>query len=419
VEAFALNSLRWLKPGGHLFFRESCFHQSGNAKRRFNPTKYRHPDDYSRMFGDATLEDGSRFQLCATNCVEAYAQMKGNVHQMWFRWEKVDAKVSERQAVSLSTQQYSLSGTLRYECIYGKNYITTGGNDIADRMLQEAGGTLKPGSRVVDIGCGLGGMLLHLHDKCEGTYLHGVSFNSGLHAVVGGRHVDRPKSLRDRVSFSIVTDCGVPATELSFPPNTFDVAFMREALMYVETSDKPVLLRKISRLLRPGASFVLTDYCSGRKLEQCGDAFQQYVKDRRYSLISADAERELLERYFKVKAVDVTEEFKKFLRIETDRAREAFGPRETLPVPTDSDEEQLARKVADLVHAEFPGLPSIAAASAAKSAMESVRLHMETEKVEQARRAEDLKWAEQYWNIKHQAVESGDLQWYMFVATKE
>eukprot|EP00451_Oxyrrhis_marina_P002023 CAMPEP_0204253818 /NCGR_PEP_ID=MMETSP0468-20130131/2119_1 /ASSEMBLY_ACC=CAM_ASM_000383 /TAXON_ID=2969 /ORGANISM="Oxyrrhis marina" /LENGTH=554 /DNA_ID=CAMNT_0051227449 /DNA_START=45 /DNA_END=1709 /DNA_ORIENTATION=- len=419
VQAFASNALRWLKPGGHLFFRESCFHQSGNAKRRFNPTKYRHPDDYSKMFGDATLDDGSRFQLCATNCVEAYAQMKGNVHQMWFRWEKVDAKVSERQAMSLSTQQYSLPATMRYESLYGKNYITTGGDEIAETMLREVGGELSPGSRAIDIGCGLGGMLLYLSKKCEGSYLHGVSFNSGLHAVVGGRHVDREKSLRDRVSFSVVTECGVPASELSFPPNSFDAAFMREALMYVDMSDKPVLLRKLSRLLRPGAKFVITDYCLGRKLEACGQAFQDYVKERRYSLIDAETQRGLLERYFKVKAVNVTDQFTKFLGVEMERAREAFGPRQTLSAPTEEDEEKLARRVADVVHSEFPGLPAVAAASAAKSAMESVRLHLETEKVEQARRAEDLGWAEKFWGIKQKAIESGDLQWFMFVATKE
>jgi hypothetical protein len=39
----AANALKWVKPGGSVFFRESCFHQSGNVKRSFNPTQYRHP----------------------------------------------------------------------------------------------------------------------------------------------------------------------------------------------------------------------------------------------------------------------------------------------------------------------------------------------------------------------------------------
>ena len=31
--ALATKLLRWLRPGGHLFFRESCFHASGDFPR--------------------------------------------------------------------------------------------------------------------------------------------------------------------------------------------------------------------------------------------------------------------------------------------------------------------------------------------------------------------------------------------------
>ncbi|ESO11039.1 hypothetical protein HELRODRAFT_71964 [Helobdella robusta] len=41
----------WLKPGGHFFFRESCFHQSGNKSRTCNPSKYRHPSTYNDILG--------------------------------------------------------------------------------------------------------------------------------------------------------------------------------------------------------------------------------------------------------------------------------------------------------------------------------------------------------------------------------
>jgi len=33
--------LTWLTPNGKLFFRESCFGQSGDRKRKTNPTNYR------------------------------------------------------------------------------------------------------------------------------------------------------------------------------------------------------------------------------------------------------------------------------------------------------------------------------------------------------------------------------------------
>ncbi|KAL7261968.1 hypothetical protein ACSBR1_000376 [Camellia fascicularis] len=35
--------VKWLKVGGFIFSRESCFHQSGDCKRKNNLTHYREP----------------------------------------------------------------------------------------------------------------------------------------------------------------------------------------------------------------------------------------------------------------------------------------------------------------------------------------------------------------------------------------
>ncbi len=41
VQSLAQRMLEWLTPGGTLFFRESCFKQSGDKPRKDNPTHYR------------------------------------------------------------------------------------------------------------------------------------------------------------------------------------------------------------------------------------------------------------------------------------------------------------------------------------------------------------------------------------------
>jgi len=41
--------VKWLKVGGFIFFRESCFHQSGDSKRKVNPTHYREPRFYTKV----------------------------------------------------------------------------------------------------------------------------------------------------------------------------------------------------------------------------------------------------------------------------------------------------------------------------------------------------------------------------------
>lgn len=49
VEKLAERMVRWLKDGGYIFFRESCFHQSGDSKRKYNPTHYREPRFYTKV----------------------------------------------------------------------------------------------------------------------------------------------------------------------------------------------------------------------------------------------------------------------------------------------------------------------------------------------------------------------------------
>lgn len=62
----AARLLKSLKPGGHLFFRESCFRQSGDRTRAFNPSHYRTMSAYSVVFEEARAgagATGKRFQL--------------------------------------------------------------------------------------------------------------------------------------------------------------------------------------------------------------------------------------------------------------------------------------------------------------------------------------------------------------------
>ena len=50
MRTLASRILDWLTPGGYVFFRESCFHQSGNKPRDSNPSHYRDPEQYEAMF---------------------------------------------------------------------------------------------------------------------------------------------------------------------------------------------------------------------------------------------------------------------------------------------------------------------------------------------------------------------------------
>lgn len=54
VENLVVRMMKWLKVGGFIFFRESCFHQSGDHKRKNNPTHYREPRFYTKVWKEGT-----------------------------------------------------------------------------------------------------------------------------------------------------------------------------------------------------------------------------------------------------------------------------------------------------------------------------------------------------------------------------
>ena len=100
VAGLASRALSWVVPGGVVFFRESCFRQSGDKKRAKNPTHYRDPREYFRLFDDArgVAADGVtkvKFELVTCRCVDTYVRLKQNQNQLCWKWRVV--KVSENE----------------------------------------------------------------------------------------------------------------------------------------------------------------------------------------------------------------------------------------------------------------------------------------------------------------------------------
>ncbi|KAJ6970004.1 phosphoethanolamine N-methyltransferase 1-like [Populus alba x Populus x berolinensis] len=61
VENLVEMMVKWLKVDGFIFFRESCFHQSGDSKRKYNPTHYREPGFYTRKVSSYEDKGFQRF----------------------------------------------------------------------------------------------------------------------------------------------------------------------------------------------------------------------------------------------------------------------------------------------------------------------------------------------------------------------
>ena len=84
--------------------------------------------------------------------------MKNNGNQVCFLFTKV--KLVEFNGFKtmqefLDQKQYTLDGILKYERIFGDGFISTGGKHSTEEFLKTL--DLKPGQRVLDVGCGIGG----------------------------------------------------------------------------------------------------------------------------------------------------------------------------------------------------------------------------------------------------------------------
>ncbi len=76
-----------------MFFRESCFRQSGDRARKANPTHYRNPREYFRIYDGAEVAAGpgraNWLELVTCKCIDTYVRVKHNQNQICWKWRKV------------------------------------------------------------------------------------------------------------------------------------------------------------------------------------------------------------------------------------------------------------------------------------------------------------------------------------------
>jgi phosphoethanolamine N-methyltransferase len=134
------------------------------------------------------------------------------------------------------------------EALWGEGYLSPGGPDEVDRVLK---GLVLRGKSVLDIGCGSGGITLHLIERHECAYA--VGFDVEGPVVEAARARAARQGLSDRVDFLHAAPGRLP-----FADGAFDVVFSKDALLHV--SDKEALFRDIFRVLKPGGVFAASDW---------------------------------------------------------------------------------------------------------------------------------------------------------------
>ncbi|KAM3200334.1 phosphomethylethanolamine N-methyltransferase [Capsicum annuum] len=291
VQSLVERMVKWLRVGGYVFFRESCFHQSGDHKRKSNPTHYREPRFYTKVFKEFHL---SADMLC------------------WL-WQKVNSEDDRGFQRFLDNAQYKCSGILRYERVFGEGYVSTGGIDTTKEFVSML--DLQPGQKVLDVGCGIGGGDFYMAENYD---VHVVPIDLSINMISFA--LERAIGLKCAVKFE-VADC----TKKTYPDGTFDVIYSRDTILHIQ--DKLALFRSFYRWLKPGGKVLISDYC--KRPGPASEDFSGYIKRRGYDLHYVEAYGLMLREagFDEVIAKDRTEQFINVLRKElytVEKERDSF-----------------------------------------------------------------------------------------------
>jgi phosphoethanolamine N-methyltransferase len=164
------------------------------------------------------------------------------------------------------------------EVVWGPGYLSPGGPDEVDRVIA---GLQLAGKTALDIGCGTGGITLHVARKL------------GL-AHITGFDVEAPviQAAQQRAQAEHMTHCTdfvqAPPGRLPFADASFDLVFSKDALIHV--SDKESLFAEVFRVLRPGGVFAASDWLIGHD-GPSSPAMRNYLDAEGLSFGMASAQR--------------------------------------------------------------------------------------------------------------------------------
>ncbi|CAH2400225.1 class I SAM-dependent methyltransferase [Mesorhizobium escarrei] len=134
------------------------------------------------------------------------------------------------------------------EALWGDGYLSPGGPDEVDRIVE---GVALNGKSILDIGCGSGGITLHLLERHGAAHVTG--FDVERPVIEAARQRAAARGLSDRANF-----VQTPPGPLPFTDASFDVVFSKDALLHV--SDKDALFAEIFRILKPGGVFAASNW---------------------------------------------------------------------------------------------------------------------------------------------------------------
>ncbi|XP_059472707.1 uncharacterized protein LOC132195032 [Neocloeon triangulifer] len=208
----------------------------------------------------------------------------------------------------LDSHQYSDHSISRYEKIFGRTYVSTGGEGTTKGLTKKM--NLKPGQRVLDVGCGTGGSAFYLA-KTYGVQVLGLDLSRNMINKAKQYQGELDEETKKLIEFQVAD-----VLKVSLPEESFDAVYSRDAILHI--GNKEELFANLFKWVRPGGQLLITDYARGQ--DKCGEEFEDYVAGRGYRLLTVPKYGKLLEDagWKQVQAIDNTEEFVSTMKRELD-----------------------------------------------------------------------------------------------------
>merc|ERR1712176_343693 len=219
--------------------------------------------------------------------------------------ESIDNLDSAQFQEFLDTSQYEMNKILRYEKIFGRGFISTGGITTTEKVQEKV--KLEKGMKVLSVGCGIGGGECRMH-KTYGVTVHGLDLSHNMLAVARLRAAEMgitEESVKFEHGNVLVRD---------FKEGSFDVVYSRDCIIHIR--EKKLLFERFYKWLKPGGQLLVSDYTCCPD-EQKPKEFWAYLADRKYDLRPGDEYLKFItDAGFDARHEDMSEWFVEILQME-------------------------------------------------------------------------------------------------------
>ena len=143
--------------------------------------------------------------------------------------------------------------------VWGEGYLSPGGPEEVARILE---GLDVDGARMLDIGCGTGGIAVSLVRDHGAAHVTGIDIEAP--ACAAATRLAAEAGLSDRITIR-----KVEPGPLDFAEGSFDIVFSKDSIIHI--ADKESLAADVFRVLVPGGWFAASDWLISHDDEPSAD----------------------------------------------------------------------------------------------------------------------------------------------------